>query len=227
MSEDEMSTGLDVFDTTVQQTNLWLKDIMDRLGTSDRHLAYQVLRATLHMIRNRVGPEPAVHFGAQLPMLIRGLYYEGWHMTDTATRTRILEDFLDDIEYEARRDLGADRKEIVKAVFQVIASRIDPCEVNKLIKVFPENLKALWIEDGVSGWPRRNGGWGLTAQLARCASLDEGDEQAVISIPDRVSHAGSRRRGGPISLCREGADEVHRVRSRCSWRCRAGKSLSS
>lgn len=149
-----MSTGLDVFDTTVQQTNLWLKDIMDRLGTNDRHLAYQVLRATLHMIRDRVGPEPAVHFGAQLPMLIRGLYYEGWHMADTPTRTRILEDFVDDIEYEARRDLGTDRKRIVKAVFQVIASRIDPGEVNKLIKVFPESLLELWVEDGGFGGAR-------------------------------------------------------------------------
>jgi hypothetical protein len=36
-----MSTGPDVFDTTVQQTNLWLKDMMDRLGTNDRRLAYQ------------------------------------------------------------------------------------------------------------------------------------------------------------------------------------------
>jgi uncharacterized protein (DUF2267 family) len=148
-----MSTGLDVFDTTVQQTNLWLKDIMSRIETTDRHLAYQILRATLHMIRDRVGPEHAVHFGAQLPMLIRGLYYEGWRIADTPTRTRILEDFLDDIESEARRDLGADRKEIIKAVFQVIASRIDPGEVDKLIKVFPENLRSLWVDDDIAGSP--------------------------------------------------------------------------
>jgi uncharacterized protein (DUF2267 family) len=148
-----MSTGLDVFDTTVQQTNLWLKDIMSRIETTDRHLAYQILRATLHMIRDRVGPEHAVHFGAQLPMLIRGLYYEGWRIADTPTRTRILEDFLDDIESEARRDLGADRKEIIKAVFQVIASRIDPGEVDKLIKVFPENLRSLWVDDDFAGSP--------------------------------------------------------------------------
>lgn len=148
-----MSTGLDVFDTTVQQTNLWLKDIMSRIETTDRHLAYQILRATLHMIRDRVGPEHAVHFGAQLPMLIRGLYYEGWRIADTPTRTRILEDFLDDIESEARRDLGADRKEIIKAVFQVIASRIDPGEVDKLIKVFPENLRSLWVDDDIAGPP--------------------------------------------------------------------------
>jgi uncharacterized protein (DUF2267 family) len=142
-----MTTGLDVFDSTVQQTNLWLKDIMDRIVTDDRHLAYQVLRATIHTIRDRIGPENAVHFGAQLPMLIRGLYYDGWRMVNEPTRTRHLEDFLDDVEYEMRRKLGQDREKIVKGVFQVIAARIDPGEIDKLINLFPENLRPLWIMD--------------------------------------------------------------------------------
>ena len=34
-----MTTGLDVFDTTVQETNLWLKDVMERICTYDRHSA--------------------------------------------------------------------------------------------------------------------------------------------------------------------------------------------
>lgn len=142
-----MTTGLDIFDSTVQLTNLWLKDIMDRIETNDRHLAYQALRATLHAIRDRIGPENAVHFGAQLPMLIRGLYYEGWHMTGTPTKTRHLAEFLDDIEEEARRTLGAERESIVKAVFDVIADRIDPGEVGKLVRLFPEDLKPLWRDE--------------------------------------------------------------------------------
>ena len=73
-----MTTGLDVFDKTVQESNLWLKDLMERLGTYDRHHAYSTLRAVLHGLRDRIGPESAAHLGAQLPMLLRGLYYEGW-----------------------------------------------------------------------------------------------------------------------------------------------------
>ena len=42
-----MSTGLDVFDTTIQKTNLWLKDLMWELGWEDRHRAYEGLRVTL------------------------------------------------------------------------------------------------------------------------------------------------------------------------------------
>lgn len=139
-----MSTGLDVFDTTVQQSNLWLKEIMERLRSDDRHLAYQALRATLHVIRDRIGPENAVHFGAQLPMLIRGLYFEGWKMSNKPTHTRHIKDFLDDIEDEMRRHLGDYREDVVQAVFDTIADRIDPGEVSKLIKFFPDELKPLW-----------------------------------------------------------------------------------
>ena len=70
-------TGLDVFDMTVQQTNIWLKDIMQELGWADRHKAYLGLRTTLHALRDRLTPEEATQFGAQLSMLIRGLCCEG------------------------------------------------------------------------------------------------------------------------------------------------------
>ena len=72
------TTGLDAFDTTLQKTAVWLKEIMAEFGSKDRHLAYLALRATLHALRDRLTVEEAVHLGAQLPMLVRGFYYEGW-----------------------------------------------------------------------------------------------------------------------------------------------------
>ena len=136
-----MTTGLDVFDATVQQTNLWLKDLMARIPTTDRHYAYQLLRATLHTFRDRIGPENAVHFGAQLPMLIRGFYYEGWQPDKPQTKTRHLDDFLAAVEEEAGRSLGAGAGGKVKAVFAVIADKIDAHEIEKLRKVLPAELK--------------------------------------------------------------------------------------
>lgn len=142
-----MTAAISVFDTTVQQTHLWLNDIMDRIGTNDAHLAYQLLRGTLHTVRDRISPENAVHFGAQLPMLIRGIYYEGWKMAQTPTRSRHVDEFLADVEIDTHRPLGKALEPSVRAVFSVIRDHIDPGEVNKLIKVFPEELKWLWIEE--------------------------------------------------------------------------------
>jgi uncharacterized protein (DUF2267 family) len=75
------ATGLEVFDTTLQRTHTWLKDLMLVLGWEDRRKAYQALRATLHALRDRLTIEETAHLGAQLPMLIRGFYYEGWDPT--------------------------------------------------------------------------------------------------------------------------------------------------
>jgi uncharacterized protein (DUF2267 family) len=142
-----MTTGLDVFDSTVQQTNLWLKDLMARIPTTDRHYAYRLLRATLHVFRDRIGSENAVHFGAQLPMLIRGFYYEGWQPSKAQTKTRHLNDFLNAVEEEAGQSLGAGAGAKVKAVFAVIADKIDAHEIDKLRKVLPAELKTLLLEE--------------------------------------------------------------------------------
>ena len=143
-----MTTGLDVFDTSLQETNLWLKDLMDYLCTDDRHEAYRALRATLHALRDRIGPENAVHLGAQFPMLVRGLYYDGWKMTGESSRERHVRDFLDHVEREARAPLKFDTEMAVQAVFKVLRDRLDPGETQKLIPLFPEEMRHLWPGKG-------------------------------------------------------------------------------
>ena len=98
-----MSTGLDTFDKTIQESNLWIKDVMERLDTLDRHHAYSALRAVLHGLRDRIGPENAAHLGAQLPMLMRGLFYEGWDPTGKPTKERHEAAFLAHVARELPR----------------------------------------------------------------------------------------------------------------------------
>ena len=145
-----MSTGLDVFDKTVQESNLWLKDIMDQLDKDDRHFAYRALRSTLHALRDRIGPQQAVHFSAQLPMLLRGLYFEGWRMTASATKERHLELFLDHVAKEFP-GIALEAERIVRAVFWTIRNRVNAGEVAKLMEHLPKELRDLW--------PKPNGGW--------------------------------------------------------------------
>ena len=138
------TTGLPVFDTTVQETNLWLKAIMEGLHTDDRHLAYVALRATLHALRDRLGPEHAVHLAAQLPMLVRGLYYEGWRLAASQTKERTRADFLEHVRQELPRGSAIDPNVAARAVFGVMWAKLDLGEVGKVIDRLPEELKELW-----------------------------------------------------------------------------------
>ena len=72
-------TGVDSLDRSIDKANAWLADIDDGFGTSDRRLAYRVLRAWLHSLRDRLSVEVAAHFAAQLPELLRGLFFDGWN----------------------------------------------------------------------------------------------------------------------------------------------------
>jgi uncharacterized protein (DUF2267 family) len=59
----------------------WINDLMRRLGWQDRERVYLALLATLHALRDCLARDEAIYIGAQLPTLLRGLYYEGWHPT--------------------------------------------------------------------------------------------------------------------------------------------------
>lgn len=137
-------SGIHIFDSVSQEANLWLKSIMERLVTDDAQVAYLALRTTLHVLRDRIGPEPAVHLGAQLPMLIRGVYYEGWRMTGTPTRERHLQDFLDQVRALLPDNLRKEADRMVRAVFELLAEKVTPGEVEKVVKVLPEALRGLW-----------------------------------------------------------------------------------
>lgn len=135
-------TGLYVFDRTVHKTNTWLRDVMDALGSDDRHAAYLALRATLHMLRDRLTVEEAAHLGAQLPMLVRGFYYEGWNPTGKPIRERSYEGFLAGVAIELPNDL--DPEDAVRAVFTVLADRVSGGEIDDVTHVLPTSLNVLW-----------------------------------------------------------------------------------
>ncbi|MFD1049696.1 DUF2267 domain-containing protein, partial [Kibdelosporangium lantanae] len=64
----------------------WLRVIADQLGTDDVHEAYQVLRPWLHLLRDRLSVPGAAHLAAQLPELLRGVFYDGWRPSEVPVR---------------------------------------------------------------------------------------------------------------------------------------------
>ncbi|MBW3661281.1 MAG: DUF2267 domain-containing protein [Gemmatimonadetes bacterium] len=139
-------TGLDVFEKTIHKSNEWLSDLMGELHTEDRKYAYRVLRATLHALRDRLIPDEAVDLGAQLPMLIRGFYYEGWTPNATPTDDD-REAFFERVSEEMSDQPGVpDPDRWIRAVFNVMANRLDVGELQNITDVLPDDFQALWPE---------------------------------------------------------------------------------
>ena len=137
------TTGLEVFDRTIHKTNIWLKELMGMLDCEERHEAYLALRATLHALRDRLTIEETAQFAAQLPMLIRGFYYEGWDPTGKPLKERHRDEFLKRIKEELRA-YEIDAEETVRAVFMVLANRISEGEIEDVEHVLPKEIRDLW-----------------------------------------------------------------------------------
>jgi uncharacterized protein (DUF2267 family) len=151
-----MSTiGLEVFDSTLQKTAAWLNDVSAELSLHDRHQAYQALRAVLHALRDRLTVEEVTQLGAQLPMLVRGFYYEGWTLSGKPVKWHKAE-FLAHITKDFPLADEIDPERVVSGVFSVLARRVSAGEIDDVKHVLPKELRALWPEarQGGSGRSR-------------------------------------------------------------------------
>jgi uncharacterized protein (DUF2267 family) len=110
----------------------------------DPHRAYQALRAVLHALRDRLSVDDAASLAAQLPMLVRGIFYEGWHPHGKPLKERKKEDFLAHIRADFVQDPDVDAEQVTRAVFQLLAKQVTAGEVEKLKRTLPPEIRALW-----------------------------------------------------------------------------------
>jgi uncharacterized protein (DUF2267 family) len=139
------STGLDVFDKTLQTTHQWLNEIMETLGP-DRQMAWHALGGVLRIIRDRIPLGLAAHLGAQLPLLVRGAYYDQWRPNEQPLNFRSLDEFLSALSAEFRNRV-VDPKDAARCVFQVLNHYVDPGQVEHVRQALPEEVRRLWPEN--------------------------------------------------------------------------------
>ena len=137
-------TGLEVFDTTVHKTNAWLNELMLLLDFGGKRQGYEGLRATLHALRDRLTVEETAHLSAQLPMLIRGFFYEQWDPTGKPLKIRHLEEFLDAVQRPLPADFPCEPEAVARAVLSLLAARIGDGEMEDVKHLLPAELRKLW-----------------------------------------------------------------------------------
>jgi uncharacterized protein (DUF2267 family) len=134
-----------VLDTSLQKTHEWLHEIGREFGFDNERAAYAALRATLHAVRDRLPVESVAHLGAELPMLVRGIYYDGWHPSAAKLKAAHAEDFCESM----RRELtGHDElrrvEKVARTVLRVLDQRLEPGQVEHVLAALPEEARRLW-----------------------------------------------------------------------------------
>ena len=79
-----------------------------------------------------------------MPMLVRGFYYEGWHVADKPLKERRKEAFLSHIAEAFRDSPDVDPEEVARAVFQVMEKHVTAGEIEGVKHCLPTELRAMW-----------------------------------------------------------------------------------
>lgn len=137
------ATHIELFDRTLAETQSWLSDVMAETGLRDRHYALQALRSVLHAVRDELSVEQNAAVSAQLPTMIRGLYFEGW-VPNFVPVHGTGEDFLRKVDagffgYAEPYDL----QRVVTGVLEVLERRMTD-EFRKVRATLPKDLRAFW-----------------------------------------------------------------------------------
>lgn len=137
------TTHVDGLDRAVHKTNIWLKDIMEEAGWNNPERAYLALRNTLHAIRDRLLPEEAADLASQLPLLIRGFFYEGYRPTGKPEVVRTREEFLSGLQEAFLTDSEVEADDAARAVLAVMHRHITEGQMRHVIDSLPGEIAEL------------------------------------------------------------------------------------
>ena len=137
------ATGLEVFDKTLQTTHVWLGDIMDRLG-EDRQRAWKALSAVLRVLRDRLPVELAAHLGSQLPLLVRGAYYDQYTPERMPSDIDRPEEFTEAVAAELGDSSDIDPDDAIAVVFETLERHVTEGQIAKVRHALPRPVAMLW-----------------------------------------------------------------------------------
>ena len=128
----------------VQKAYAWINEVSEVLGVEDRQRSYQSLRASLHALRDRLQVDEAAQLGAELPTVVRGVYFEGWKPAATPEKHRTVRDFLESLREEVPGMLPSEAPVAAAAVFEVLQRHVSAGEIGDVKGMLPPPIRELW-----------------------------------------------------------------------------------
>lgn len=127
-------------------TNVWLRDILEQLHWQSKDSAYQALRGTLHALRDRIQVEEAVQLAAQLPLLIKGVFYDGWTFRNKPEKFD-KEEFARRVHEQFQFDPDLNPAEIIRAVLRVMYRHMGKGELRDVRSNLPKGIQEWFPEE--------------------------------------------------------------------------------
>lgn len=145
-SHHRMQNNISVLASTVQKTKQWIGELMKELQWDDAQKTYHGMRAVLHALRDRLTIHETADFAAQLPMLVRGMFYEGWNPDSVPLKDRTKEAFLAHVFKAFGNDQSVDPERLARSVLKIAAQHVSEGEMEDIRSIMPRPLHELFPE---------------------------------------------------------------------------------
>lgn len=133
------------FNHALEEAHLWLEELAQDASFENEEQAYTGFRAVLHSLRDRLTVEEAVHLSAELPMLVRGFYFEGWKPSLAPNDEATAEEFFASVRESLRNAaLTLDTEAAVRGVFAFLERKLAGGQIRHVKSQLPAEIQALW-----------------------------------------------------------------------------------
>lgn len=134
-----------IIDRSAEVAHSWFHEVAAEMGDEDLHAAGRALRSVLHVLRDQLTVEETAQLAAQLPTLVRGLYYEGWQPSRVRRyRARDVDSFLQYVAADAAMAGDTEASHAVAAVATVLARHVSPGEMEDVLAILPARIRPLF-----------------------------------------------------------------------------------
>ena len=136
--------GLKIIDSAVGDANAWVNQVDYRTDWGNKQRSYRLLRQVLHVIRDHLSVDEAAQLGAQLPTLIRGIYYEGWNPSKTPVIERSAAGIVARVQTAFEADPMDDAEDAIAAVIDVLDAHVSEGEMDHVKSTFTKEIRELF-----------------------------------------------------------------------------------
>lgn len=138
---------MQILQPPLQRAQEWVRELTEITGRKDEEKAWEMMRGVLRVLRDRITVAQTAHLSAQLPMVIRGMYFENWRPADQPVKLRKQEEFVEAVAEELSMHPEIDPPQAIDGVFRMLNNRISHGELEKVRKMLPPEIRDLWPED--------------------------------------------------------------------------------
>lgn len=134
----------DIIEHASHTAHEWVSELAGRLDYTSKKNALRLLRTVLHLVRDHMMVDELAQFSAQLPLLIRGMFFEGWVPKRTPVRERRADEFLAAIEKEMGDTSEFRGTGDIRATFELLNAHLTAGEIEDVRVSLPEDIRSFW-----------------------------------------------------------------------------------